>query len=361
MKKVIKYILGFFLVISCSKNKIHDIPSNNDGLLQDRLLSFLNECEKEGFSGSVVIQVSDSVLIEKGYGKSNKDANIKNTTTTIFDIGSVTKQFTAAAVLKLEMDGLIDLSEKVGFYIPELNSEKGEISIHQLLTHTSGLKESVGKDEEQIEEDDFIDKVNASNLKYEPGEQYHYSNLGYSLLGILIEKVSNKSFESFLRDELFIPANMNSTGYIIPNWENETLAIGYRKNKTYGSSIDQNWNEEGPSWHLKANGGILTNAHEMYLWHKALLGNDILDEEAKEMMFSKHTIEKDNTSFYGYGWAIFPTDNGTDLITHNGGNDYFFADVLRFVEDDVVIIVLSNDYNIYAEELSAQLRKIIFE
>lgn len=355
------FIFWNILLVSCNKNVIHYIPQVKDEVLQQRIISFLDEYEKEGFSGSVLVQVGDSVFVEAGYGMSNRSENIENTNATIFDIGSVTKQFTAAAILKLEMNGLIELSDKIVKYIPELNSEKADISVHQLLTHTSGLNESVGNDEEQISKGDFINKVNSVKLKYSPGEKYHYSNVGYSILGILIEKVSNKSYESFLREELFIPAKMMKTGYVIPDWDNETLAVGYRGNKKYGYPIDQNWNEEGPFWHLKANGGILTNVNEMYLWHKALLESDVLDEEAKEMMYSKHTIEFDNTSFYGYGWAIFPTNRGTDLISHNGGNDYFFADVLRFIEEDIVIIIMSNNYNTYAEEMSNQLRRIIFE
>ena len=347
-------------IIGCEK-EIHNIPPDNGQPLQERLLEYLNQCEIEGFSGSVLIQLSDSILIQQGYGKSNRAENIENSINTIFDIGSVTKQFTASAILKLEMDELIDLSNSIGTHVSGLTNEKSALTIHQLLTHTSGLQESVGGDEEQISKNDFIVRVNQTNLKHTPGEKYRYSNIGYSLLGILIEEVSSMTYENYVRENLFLPAGMSNTGYIIPNWDNENLALGYRKKRGYGSPIDQNWNEEGPSWHMKGNGGILTNVNDMYLWHKALLDNTIINEEAKEMMYSKHTNEGDNTSFYGYGWAIFPTNRGTDLITHNGGNDYFFADFLRFINEDVVIIILSNDYNVYAQELSSQLRRIIFE
>ena len=183
MSKITLLTFWSLLISSCGK-QIHNIPSNQDLPLQTRLLNFLDECEKEGFSGTVLVQMSDSILLREGYGKSNRKQSSANSITTIFDIGSVTKQFTAAAIQKLQMNGMIQISDDIGTYIPELNSEKSALSIHQLLTHTAGLQEAIGEDENQIKERDFLDRINRSNLVHAPGEKYLYSNIGYRLLGI---------------------------------------------------------------------------------------------------------------------------------------------------------------------------------
>lgn len=359
MKQFILIFLPVLFVLSCGPS-FDDIPIKGNSL-GERLTFFLEECEQRGFSGSILIEIEDSTYINTGYGESNRATGTENTEVTVFDIGSVTKQFTGAGVLKLNVNGLIELSDEIGDYLPTLNEEKAKLTIHQLLTHTSGLRLTIGKDEDQISKADFIEKVNSCKLKHQPGEQYLYSNVGYTLLAMLIEEVSGKSYEQYMRDTIFLPANMQQTGYVLPDWSRVEMAIGYRKKKVYGRPDEQNWNSEGPSWHLKGNGGILSTVNDMYLWHQALLGSDILDEDAKALLFGRHTTEGDDTSFYGYGWAIVPTTRGTELITHNGGNNFFFADFLRYEEEDVTIIVLANDYNVYAEELSARLSKLIFE
>jgi CubicO group peptidase (beta-lactamase class C family) len=163
-------------------------------------------------------------------------------------------------------------------------------------------------------------------------------------LGAIIEIVTQKSYERYLHDNLFKLAGMKETGYVIPKWKRENLAVGYKKDGTrWGTSVNQLWDKDGPFWNLRANGGLLSTVGDLYKWHLALEGEKILSKQAKEKYFAPHIAESpEAVSFYGYGWVIQKTRRGTKLIWHNGGNPYFFADFRRYVDDDVVVIVATN-------------------
>ena len=194
-----------------------------------------------------------------------------------------------------------------------------------------------------------------------PGEMYEYSNVGYSLLGIIVELVSGQSYEAFLHEHLLKPSGMTKTGYLLPEWKKEDFAQGYRGDRKWGTIRDHRWAKEGPGWHLRANGGILSTVKDMYKWHLALEGSQILSDEAKEAFFTPHVREgEDAESHYGYGWAIFTTPRNTRLIAHNGGNGIFAADFLRYVDEDVVIITMSNTAGKPAWKVSESVSRIVF-
>jgi len=179
-------------------------------------------------------------------------------------------------------------------------------------------------------------------LEFQPGEGYDYSNVGYSLLAMVIEEVSGKSYEEYLQENLFNPSGMNQTGYLIPDWDDKNFAIGYRKEKRWGS-VYEHFKTSGPSWHLKGNGGIHSTAEDMVKWHNALMGNTILSEDAKNKMYTAHVREGNSDVFYGYGYTIRrPYDDQKLLVKHNGGNGIFFADYLRFIDDNLVIFLATN-------------------
>jgi hypothetical protein len=154
---------------------------------------------------------------------------------------------------------------------------------------------------------------------------------------------------------------LTHTGYLIPDWDKENLAHGYRGDNDWGTLLDHPWLEDGPGWHLRGNGGILSTVKDMHQWHKALEENAVLGEEEKELYYHPHVLEGENAdSFYGYGWALFTTPRNTQLIAHNGGNPYFSADFLRYVEEDVVIIALANTNSYRAWKVSEALARIVF-
>ena len=309
----------------------------------EKLDEYFSRLMELGFSGSMLVAERGEVFFAKGYGMADRENNVPFTTQTAFDIGSITKQFTASAILKLEMQGKLSVEDKLTKFFDDVPADKSEITLHQLLTHSSGMRDGFGFDYQRMPRDVFIKLAMGSKLLWKPGEQYRYSNAGYSILGIIIEKLTGATYERFLHDELFEPAGMRQTGYRMPDWKQQRVAHGYQRGRDWGTPLDKRWDKDGPYWNLRANGGILSTVWDMYRWHLALQGEEILNKEAKEKQFAPHVREgPDAVSYYGYGWVWVKTPRDTLLNTHNGGNGIFFADFRRYVEDDVVFILATS-------------------
>lgn len=357
---ITKLMLLFCLFyIGCANAEKED-PANK--LLKEKMDAFLTGLEKNnGFSGAILIMKGDEEILKKGYGYADRENKIPYSPQTISTVGSVTKQFTATAILKLEMMGKLSVSERLDKFFPDAPADKKKITLHQLLTHTAGLVPALGDDYEALTRDAFIKRVMKTPLNASPGERYEYSNVGYSILSAIVEIKSGVNYEQFLQKYLFQPAGMNNTGYVLPSWKKHTLATGYRGKELWGKSNEKTWAADGPYWNLKGNGGILSNVEEMYAWHKALLTDKILNNAAKEKLYGRHVKEgPDAETFYGYGWAIFPTPRKTWLVTHNGGNGIFFCDVLRFLDEKVVIIYQTNASQRGLGDLAFDLARMVF-
>lgn len=345
---------GLFLLSASSQNRTHVG-------LNEKIDEYMKRVTSQGFSGALLVAKDGKVVLSKGYGMANRERGIPNTDETVFTIGSITKQFTGAAILKLQMMGKLSVTDPITKYFDNVPADKSAITLHHLLTHTAGFPGAIGDDFDPIPKDEFVRLAMNTELRRRPGELYEYSNVGYSLLGAIVELVSGKSYESFLHEHLFKPAGMNKTGYLLPQWKKEDLAHGYRGDKDWGTLRDRPWAEDGPGWHLRANGGILSTVGDMYKWHLALEGNRILSEEAKIAYYKPHVPEgEDASSYYGYGWAIFTTPRNTKLIAHNGGNTIFAADFLRYIDEDVVVIALSNTAGKPAWKVSRVIARIAF-
>ena len=320
--------------------------------IDNRINTYLDALAKNGFSGSVLIEKDNEIILSKGYNTNHEN--------TIYDIGSVTKQFTGAAILKLEEQGKLSVTDKLSTFFSTIPNDKKNITIHQLLTHSAGFSDAFGDDYETLKKGEFINRFSKLRLKYTPGTKHIYSNIGYSILTVIIENITNLSYDEFLKKEFFTPLLMKSSGYLVDDKEN--ISSGYLNNKVWGKPNQQNWDIDGPYWNLRGNGGILSTTKDLYKWHRALLANEILSEKSKKKYFKRHIKEGENaSSYYGYGWAIFNTPRNTTLIAHNGGNGIYFADFLRYTEDDVTIILLTNNAEKTPESLAFQLAKIIFD
>ncbi len=314
------------------------------GELGTKIDEFVSRLVPWGFSGAIIVAKDGKVVLAKGYGLANREKQIPFTPETVSSIGSITKQFTAAAILELEMQGKLKVSDPISKYLPDVPADKAEITIHHLLTHTAGFRGDFGgRDSDPIPRDDLVKLVLAAPLKSKPGERYEYSNEGFSLAGAIVERVSGESYESYLATNLFKPAGMTSTGYVLPRWAPDRLARGYLDGEEWGSITEKGWRPDGPGWYLKANGGIHSTILDMYRWHLALEANSILSKEAKTKLFTPYVKEGPNAdSYYAYGWAVFTTPRKTRLIAHNGGNGVFFADFRRYIDENVAIYAHSN-------------------
>ena len=164
---------------------------------------------------------------------------------------------------QLQEMGKLKVTDPMSAYLENVPADKSSITLHHLLTHSAGFPGAIGDDNEAINGADFTKLELATPLEFAPGSGYDYSNVGYSLLGIIVEIVSGGAYERFLHDELLVPAGVLRTGYRLPDWTKEQLAIGYRKDGTrWGTMLDHPLVNGGPGWHLRANGGTLGNTHD---------------------------------------------------------------------------------------------------
>jgi CubicO group peptidase (beta-lactamase class C family) len=220
--------------------------------------------------------------------------------------------------MKLEMAGKLRTTDTIDKYFPGAPDDKKSITLHQLLTHSAGLESDYGSgDAEQVSREEFLRRVFSRPLRTPPGAAYHYSNAGFSLLGMVVESLSGQTWEDFLHDQLFVPAGMRHTGAKLSRFQVADLPHGYANGEDRGT-FTQDYGPDGPHWNQRANGGVLSTVGDMYRWHLALQGEKILSADAKKKMFTPYVREgPDADTFYGYGWVVGKTPRGTTLIEHN--------------------------------------------
>jgi len=314
-----------------------------------RIDEYLNQSVDNGYSGSVLVAKDGEILLSKGYGWADRKMKIPNRPGTVFNIGSVTKQFTAAAILKLQEAGKLRTLDNLAEWFPGAPSDKRGITIHQLLTHTSGISPRTGGFRyDEAGKRQFLREFFESELMYPPGTRHTYANANYIVLAAIVEAASGQDYESFLRNHFWQPLQMNHTGYKSIGFSSEQAAHGYYYNDTDGAWKDWGITQEylpyrDNHWYSIGKGDIYSTVEDLYTWHKALQEFSVLSPESKRLMETAYAAENEaQTSYYGYGWAIYTSLRGTKIVAHNGSNGIYFADFLRFIEEDLVVISLSN-------------------
>jgi CubicO group peptidase (beta-lactamase class C family) len=330
-----------------------------DDALTAKLDDYLTRLSGFGFSGVALVAKDDHILLQKGFGMADRRKGIPTGADTVVSIGSITKQFTAAAILKLEMQGKLHTADTIARFFPNAPADKKSITIHQLLTHTSGLRSDFSDtDYEPVMRDEYIGRALHSALLVPPGKEFHYANSGYSVLAAIVELASGLPYERYLHDFLFEPAGMHQTGYKIPHWPIGRVARGYENGREWGTILEHPWAPDGPYWELRGNGGIHSTAGDMYRWHVALQSDTVLSSEAREKFQTGYVAEgPGGDSSYAYGWSVTQSPRGK-LIEHNGGNGIFAADFLRYVDAGVVVFVASNSNEVPAPSMSHPLGRI---
>lgn len=303
---------------------------------------FLDGALPEGPGITVAAARGDKLTHCAGRGLSDHAAKTPATCDTVYDVMSITKQFTAAAILKLEMNGKLEVSDPIGTHLGRVPDDKKAITLHQLLTHTAGLPQSLGDDYDPLTRAQMLDQAMKAPLRSGPGKEFHYSNLGYSLLAAVVEKVSGQSYEHFLAQHLFRPAGMTHTGYVLPDWKRARVAVEYDEHgRAQGRPMDHPWAPDGPYWNLRGNGGMLSTARDMFRWHRALTGGTVLSPAAKQKLFTPHVRVPEVDGAYGYGWVVIDSDDDP-FAWHDGGNDWSLATVAEFRRDETMVFWVSN-------------------
>jgi CubicO group peptidase (beta-lactamase class C family) len=260
---------------------------------------------------------------------------------TVYDIGSITKQFTAAAILKLHQMGRLRVTDPISRYVGPVPPDKAGITLRELLTHTAGLPDALGDDYDALSREQMLAGALAAPLVSAPGEEFHYSNVGYSVLAAIVEQVSGEPYERFAARHLFRPAGMTRTGYVLPPWKRSRVAVEYdRRGRAHGRPFEHPWAADGPYWNLRGNGGLLSTARDMARWHVALEGSEILGARAKRALFKPRVpIPVDGYEGFraAYGWAV-----GGGIATHSGGNGWSYAVVARWLHDGTMVFWVTN-------------------
>lgn len=292
---------------------------------------------------AVLIAKKGEVLLEKGYGIANIELNVPMKSEMVFRIGSITKQFTAMAVLQLVEKGQISLTDSVQKFIKGFHFKGKTISIENLLTHTSGIRgyEQIDAKIPNAMRIDFspktiIDSLDNLSLEFEPNTRYNYSNSNYFLLGYIIEQVSGKSFQQYIKENIIEPAGLISTFY-----ESQTQLISNRVNG-YSLSDGKYWNADFISMALVYSAGALrSNVSDLYKWHKAIYEGKIVKKETYSKAIQPYKLSDGRQIDYGYGF-FNKTENGINSIGHGGAIDGFRAIEMYYPEQEIYITLLGN-------------------
>jgi CubicO group peptidase (beta-lactamase class C family) len=344
-----KYLIGLVLIIlifvcvsllktqensaSIRKPAIAEVPPVSSTALKidEYMKAYV---DKGWFSGSILAAKNGEILISKGYGMANYELGVPNTPDTKFHLGSITKQFTAMAIMQLEEHGQLSVDDPLSKYIADYPNGNN-ITIHQLLTHTSGIMDYINDDNtfsyicrlyHPIEQ--VIGRFKNKPLEFKPGTRYEYSNSGYVLLSYIIEKVSGKKYKDFLADNIFKPLGMKNTGY-----DDTTPII---KNRASGYSIMSNTLTNADFFdrsNLQGADGLYSTVNDLYIWDRALYTEKIASKKTLERIFTPYPP----ADTYGYGWTVSP-----DETSHNGRMDGFYTCIYRKLPDKTAVIILSN-------------------
>ncbi|MDP9122985.1 MAG: serine hydrolase, partial [Acidobacteriota bacterium] len=307
------------------------------GSLRERLDTYMRRAQGFGFSGALLVARGGEIVLHQGYGLADRRRGIPVTSSTVFDIESVCKQFTAVAILKLAGQGKVGVADPITRYFGQVPPDKAHITLHQLLTHTSGLpNEYHGTPGES--RDQAVRNILALPLGSSPGRRFNYSDAGYNLLAAIVDAASG-SYEDYLRRELFLPAGLTATGFKGERrWPDGTVAHSYNRDTDYGSpdTWDHTWDDRGA-------GDVISSVGDLYRWELAMRGDRILPAAARRQLAPPHVAASTGWS-YGYGWNILRTAGGRTVIYHSGNlpPQGFTAEYRRYPEEGTVLLLTVN-------------------
>jgi CubicO group peptidase (beta-lactamase class C family) len=308
------------------------------------------EMEREHVPGAAIgVYRRGQILIAKGYGLADVELNVPVKPETLFQSGSVGKQFVSAAVMMLVEEGKVGLDDSIVKYFPSAPASWKPILVKNLLSHTSGLAEYESDERTgpkgpfylrlDFTEDELVEKTEALPIEFQPGEKWDYRNTNYMLLGIMIHKVTGKFYPDFLTERIFKPLGMTSTRLIsdadiIPN-----RSSGYELD---GDKL-QNQSWVSPTFNSTADGALYFNVLDLAKWDEALYGASLLKQSSLDRIWTVYPLNdgKPNPGHYGFGWEI-STLNGHKVIEHGGAWQGFTCDISRYADDNLTVVVLAN-------------------
>lgn len=307
----------------------------------DSLLDSAYGGERSG--ASVLIAQKNQIIYHRAFGKANLEAGLPMSTEHITRIGSVTKQFTAVAILKLAEEGKLSLQDPLTKYLPDYSTQGHVVTVEHLLTHTSGIVSYTDMPEwtEEVRRKDFapLDLINTfkvDTLEFAPGTAWNYNNTGYFILGYIIEKVSGQSYSTYLQDHFFTPLQLKNTLYGDDRRILKHRAIGYQKNGNEFAHADY-LSMTQPY----AAGSLMSTTGDLFTWHKALHAGKIISASSLKLAFTDYILANGKPSHYGYGF-FFGNLLGSPTIEHSGGINGYLTQTLYLPQEDIYIAILTN-------------------
>lgn len=315
------------------------IVAGQEAGLTARLDQVMAAYQKErNFMGSVLVAQGGKILLEKGYGMANVELEVPNTADTKFRLGSITKQFTATAILQLQEQGKLSVNHPACKYVDNCPEAWRAITIHHLLTHLSGIPSYTNaefmRDPQRVRSPlkpvEILMLSKDKPLEFEPGSKWSYDNSGYIFLGALIEKASGEKYADYLKKHIFGPLDMQNSGYDDTRMILKNRASGYQPGP--GGVVNADFIDMSLPC---AAGSLYSTVRDLYRWDRALYTDKIVGKDSREKMFTP--VKND----YGYGWMIAPIANHRQM-GHGGGIFGFVTYIARFPDDDAFVVVLSN-------------------
>lgn len=312
------------------------------------LEAYLDELAAQGASGVALVQSGEEPILRRGFGSADCTGQEEIGPDHLVMIGSITKEFTQILAYQLVEDGSLSFEDPIGKYLPDWPPDKKEIPVKSIVMHTSGLPDlvdrtgrpvpySVDFDYLPVSRSEMLERAAASKLRFEPGSKEEYSNLGYGVLGALLEIASGKRYEELLRQKIFAPAGMAHTGYMFDDWERLDFADGCRSKGTrWGSPIvDGMWGTDGPSWNLKAAGGLFSTVDDLARWLGALGSGKLFGAEMQKTYLDERLVYSDRRAQRVMGPA--------------GSNGIFNSVAYWLESDDLRIAVVTTRADFQAE------------
>ncbi len=312
--------------------------------LDRRIEVYLDENNIPG--GLVAVASRGRIVHLRPYGMANVELSVPVTDSTVFEIGSISKQFVSAAVMLLVQEDRLELDDPIHQYLPNLPSEWLGVTVRHLLTHTSGIP-----DYEEIRTydvygfrltpEEVIQIAHSRPVDFAPGAGWYYSNTGYFLLSMIVERIEGRPLGQVLQSRIFVPLAMTQTRMADPEAIIPHRASGYWVNKA-GELINRRPTETSST--LGA-GGILSSAHDLVKWDEALYGDQLLSTESKTAMWTAVILPNGENTGYAFGWSVRPY-RGLTSQSHGGQVAGFVANFSRFPEQEAAIVVFLNRYRV---------------
>ena len=315
------------------------------------------EMSRQKIPGMALAVVKNGqVVLAKGYGFANIEHQVPVTTHSIFQSGSIGKQFTAAAIMLLEEHGKLHLDDKIARYLPRTKASWGSITLRHLLTHTSGIPEYEDEvdNRRDYSEHQLTELVGLLSRRSPPGHKFEYSNSGYLLLGVIIRTITGKFHADYIRENIFEPIGMNTARIltdadIVPN-----RVAGYLVNK--GQIINQEW--VSPTFNQTADGCFYLSLNDFLAWERAVRARALLKPEGWSQIFTPFFLKSGEKHPYGFGWEITETD-GQTVHGHDGSFRGFEAILTRYIEEELTIIALANLAEADLTHITEHIAKLI--